>query len=495
MNELPIRFGVHPSFALPTLDSETKIASIDRLSTQELRTTYYDTDDLRLARFGVTLRQEAHDGTSNWLLKVPTDDEDVIVAGESRLMPVLARELVTAFARTATIGAVGALQTRRRTWVVRKAEGSSIAELADVEVSLIRKGRVSARFRELELHDCEGGRRRLKGIARALRRAGAVAAEPISSKTRALGPWAEAPSDVPEPNGTQPPDSVEAVVQNALASGARRIMLNDPGTRLGDTEALHQMRVGARRLRSDLGTFNGLVDRDWTEPLVAELRWLGDCLGRVCDLDVMNQRLRQAAKEAGIEAPLAPFFDEIESQREGERTSLLETLSGRRYVTLLDSLVQAAAAPATSKKAAADVRRVLPKLVHRRYRKLAKSVGSLHDGAPNEAWHKGRIRAKRARYAAEAVAPALGKKREAVVRLAKNVAKLQDLLGTLQDSATASEMLRDCGERHALDGGLNLAAGRLIEHESHAAEQARAKFQKQWDNLDLEKHLRRLSPR
>ena len=53
----------------------------------------------------------------------------------------------------------------------------------------------------------------------------------------------------------------------AIAAGVRRMILNDPRTRLGEVEPLHQMRVGTRRLRSDLRTFRPLLDRDWAESL------------------------------------------------------------------------------------------------------------------------------------------------------------------------------------------------------------------------------------
>ena len=51
-----------------------------------------------------------------------------------------------------------------------------------------------------------------------------------------------------------------------------------------------------------------------------------------------------------------------------------------------------------------------------------------------------RIRAKRCRYAAEAVAPAVGKRPE---RFAKAVAELQDVLGEHQDAVVAGQWLRE----------------------------------------------------
>jgi CHAD domain-containing protein len=104
-------------------------------------------------------------------------------------------------------------------------------------------------------------------------------------------------------------------------------------------------------------------------------------------------------------------------------------------------------------------------------------VAALGDAPEDAALHACRILAKRARYAAEAVAPAAGPDAE---RFAKAVAKLQTVLGEHQDSATAREWLR----AHAGSGRRAFVAGEMAALELELAERSRAKWRGAWRRLD-----------
>ena len=157
----------------------------------------------------------------------------------------------------------------------------------------MERGRVAERFREVEIEGRGVGRRALERIAGVLTGNGAAPAEQTPKLVRALGERAEAPPDIAEAETPRPRDPAAHAVRAAIAAGVRRMILNDPRTRLGEVEPLHQMRVGTRRLRSDLRTFRPLLDKDWAESLRAELKWLGSSLGAVRDLDVLLERLRR----------------------------------------------------------------------------------------------------------------------------------------------------------------------------------------------------------
>ena len=100
--------------------------------------------------------------------------------------------------------------------------------------------------------------------------------------------------------------------------------------------------------------------------------------------------------------------------------------------------------------------------------------------------HRIRILAKRARYAAEAVAPVAG---PAAAAFARAAAKLQTILGEHQDSVTAQAWLRASHAR----GRRAFVAGELIALERIAAEDARARWPKIWNSLDR-KSLRSWMP-
>ncbi len=109
-----------------------------------------------------------------------------------------------------------------------------------------------------------------------------------------------------------------------------------------------------------------------------------------------------------------------------------------------------------------------------------------HD--PDEDFHAVRIRAKRARYAAEAVADALDDQaaRDAE-RFAELATRVQDVLGENQDAIVAGQEILRIAAEHPNDGPFNFAAGRLLERQDIAARAARAKFFKVWDQLDRKK--------
>jgi CHAD domain-containing protein len=200
----------------------------------------------------------------------------------------------------------------------------------------------------------------------------------------------------------------------------------------------------------------------------------------------MSERLHAAAGD--LETALAPLFEELEQRRSAARAALITVLRSARFVDLLDRLVEAAREPALSEEASQPAARVLPPLVKRTWSKLAGEGRDLNADSPDEAHHGVRVRAKRARYAAEAVAPALeGKHSGHAKRFAKRAADVQDALGMLQDTVVARAMIDDVAGTRPSDGAFNLAAGRMLEREEQEGQEARASFPSAWKKLDRAK--------
>jgi inorganic triphosphatase YgiF len=87
-----------------------------------METVYYDTADLRLARWGVSLRHRAGEG---WTLKLPPkpaagtpgqllERDELTFQGSSKKPPEAAVEIVRAYVRKADLVPVARLSTVRR---------------------------------------------------------------------------------------------------------------------------------------------------------------------------------------------------------------------------------------------------------------------------------------------------------------------------------------------------------------------------------------------
>ncbi len=262
-------------FELPDLGGEP-------LEPRIFTSVYHDTPDRSLAHAGLTLRRRTERGRSVWQLKLP--------AGEARLEleepggPVgppqeLAR-LLAAHLRHGPVAPVAELRTRRHGALV--ARDGTTAEVTIDDVAVMDALRVVEEFVEVEVELRTGKRKELDAIAGALEDAGARPSDGTPKVFRVLRlPAIE----------TAPGDAL-AALRARLRLQLRDILANDPGTRLGrDPESLHDMRVAVRRSRALLRAGSKLYTDD-VSALAEELRWLGERLGAVRDLDVLLERLR-----------------------------------------------------------------------------------------------------------------------------------------------------------------------------------------------------------
>jgi CHAD domain-containing protein len=195
-----------------------------------------------------------------------------------------------------------------------------------------------------------------------------------------------------------------------------------------------------------------------------------------------------------LRADVEPLFDHIAARHETARAALVTELNGERYVALLDRLVDALHDPIVTPLAEKSCEDQLPALVARPWRKLEKAAKKLRRGSPDEAFHDVRIRAKKTRYAVEAVAGGLpADASKAATRLAKRCAALQDVLGDFQDAVVAADLIAEVGRRHRGSGRLNFALGRMAEREYALAEQKKAEFPRVWASVAKNKNLKWLN--
>ncbi len=414
--------------------------------------------------------------------------DEIRIDGEPGDPPEAATDLVRALVRRAPVRLVARLTTLRRRVVLYEFGGRRVAELVDDEVSVLDGMRLAARFRELEVEFEEDAPKGLaESIAASLRHAGAGAPTPVPKIVRALGPPALEPPDVGGELSIDPEGHEADLVRRSVADAVARLVAHDPGVRLGgDSEDVHQARVATRRLRSDLRTFRELVDASWAEALRDELAWLGGALGELRDADVMWERLegRLLQLPAQDHTPGDRVLARLSARRAHARTELLVIMQSDRYVALLDRLVDATRSvpPPPPSDASSDDRYddELPRpatLVRGPWKKLRTAVRALDDDDSDPALHEVRIRAKRARYAAEAVAPVVGRPAR---RFAKAVAAVQEVLGDHQDAVVAQTWFRDAARALSDDPEAVFVAGELAAAEAEIASRSRSEWASRW---------------
>ena len=483
--ERELKLAATPDFRMPSIYG--LVGPIVRQAPPERNeTTYYDTDDLRLARWGASLRHRPGEG---WTVKLPAERDapflvrpEIVFEGNGGSPPAAAVELVRGFVRSEELRESVRMTTLRRRTELHAADGQLIGGVVDDAVSVHNGADSTSGFRELEVEiGDEMTPTLLDALVERLRQAGAGAPEQTAKYIRALAP---ATPLTPEITVAElgPDASAGDVVQRALALSVIRLIRHDAVVRLDlDPEGVHQARVATRRLRSDLRTFRPLLDREWSTALRDELGWIARLLGAVRDGDVLLGRLREKAGALPGElqgAASAPISD-LQASRDAALTTLLDALRSTRYVELLDRLVEAAGAPALRGDADRPAADAIPALVRRPWHKLEKRAGKLPDDPTNAELHEIRIRTKRVRYAAEAAAPIAGKPARALGHAA---ARLQDVLGDLNDADVAAGWLDDWGARAGAGDGTR-AAEALAALERAATADLRDRWPAAWDEL------------
>jgi len=278
----------------------------------------------------------------------------------------------------------------------------------------------------------------------------------------------------------------DAVIRRHLAA----VITHEPGTRLGeDPEDLHDMRVATRRLRAAFSFFKEILPAQFSV-LRTELAWLASVLGAVRDLDVHLEGLEGEEGHLiplpeGIEPPLDHLRAVLRSERERDRAVLLRALDSPRYERLttgLASLAQQGAARRIAEYHLPAVA-VIPDLVGSRYRATTRAARQARRSGRTTDFHRLRIRCKRLRYAVEFATDVYG---EPAQRFSRQLASLQDALGSVQDASVATERLLHLAAdtAHPLPPITVFVMGAMAERHQLEAAQLMARIPKRMSKLD-----------
>ena len=297
--------------------------------------------------------------------------------------------------------------------------------------------------------------------------------------------------------GSKPKPSASAaeVVQAYLKVQVATLRSLEPKVRADEFDSVHQMRVATRRLRATLRSFGMVIPRPATEKVAGELKWLGGLLGEARDGEVLPQHLLASLETVPVEQLIGPVQARVQGHfaplRASARERVIEAFGSVRYAKLLANLDQLAHDPPRGPQAGAPARDVLPAAVRKAYRQANRRMRRARQApvgqARDVALHEARKSARRARYAAEAARPASGKPARTFARQMK---KVQSVVGDHQDTVIARQAARDLGIGAHLAGENAFTYGLLYEREHDQAERLQARVRTVWKKASRPRHRR-----
>lgn len=421
----------------------------------DLHAVYYDTEDQALRRAGLSLRIRRQNGRQVQTIKatgklrglaLDRGEWETVVDGALDFDAALGTPLAPLIEdeeRRERIRPAFTVETDRKAFELQR--DGAVVELA-LDEATISAGDRRIAFAEIELELKEGSPSTLFGIARGLAEAAPLRLAPIAKSERgyelADGAAAE---PVHAPKIKLPSDATSAEAFQIIARACLSQVVRNEAIlrRTRQEEALHQMRVGLRRLRAAMSLFKDMLASPEAEAVRNELRWVGRQLGPARDLDVLLGRLRGSPE--GMDGDR---LSQIERRRSEAYEALFEALESHR---LMRAIVQTAAwieagewmtseGPAASgrqKPAKEHAREELSRRF-KRVRKLGKHLAGLSD----EERHEVRIRVKKLRYGADffgSLFPDRRKKRKK--SLGTILSRIQDLLGEMNDLAVGGTLI------------------------------------------------------
>ncbi|MDT4943424.1 MAG: hypothetical protein QOH14_157 [Pseudonocardiales bacterium] len=481
--ERELKFDVAPDFVVPDVAELLPDGGRLEVRTEQLRSDYFDTSDHALLRARMTLRHRTGSADTGWQLKIPQPPfrEEIRVEADSEGTPEELQRLLLGVTRGQSLTRIARVKTERSVTRLVDAAGRRLAEIDDdvVHASSAAAGNGSggtgdggkgagataSTWREVEVELGDDQVELLYVLGRRLERAGAQPSASTSKLARALPSLAE-------PKRTK---RARDVLAGYVAEQQRVMLAGDLALRRADDSVVHKTRVATRRLRSTLRVYGELFDADRAAALDTELRWYAALLGELRDRQVLIKRLDAMLDELDESVQLGPVRTRVHAELSPEKAErwqlLVAALSGDRYLSLLADVDGLVRQPPWTPLGEAPAQ-ILAERVERAEKRVSKRLERANATGDVQLLHSARKAAKRARYAAEAAEPVIGKK--AAASHAKRYQKLQDLLGEHQDSMVSAELLRRLGAKAGTTRGQNgFAFGILYQREQDNARVAR----------------------
>jgi triphosphatase len=416
------------------------------LNEENLVSVYFDTPKHTLAQNDVTLRVRHNGenrlqtiksgglassfGRGEWEHEIQGDVPNLRKAQDTALAPLLSKKLKRRLKPL--------FETRiHRTSVPVLRNGSRIEVVLDE--GEVRAGRQSAAIAELELELKRGKAGDLFKLAREMVQ--------LVPATLALKSKSERGYDLLENKPAEAVPAETISVQNGMSvadafrtigrSTLRQIAGNEAAVGRSDSEGVHQMRVGLRRLRAAISLFSKLLGDKQTERIKSELKWQTGELAAARDLDVFVRSkvepLRGAAPRGMKQLAAA-----LAARRHAAFCRAKAAVASQRYrLLLLDTLQwleNGGWARRSRRNGQRPIERFAAEILARRTSKAMKKAKKLRKLDARQR-HKLRIAFKKLRYAGDFFGPLFPghKAKKRLSAFQDSLKDLQDRLGALND--------------------------------------------------------------
>jgi inorganic triphosphatase YgiF len=417
--------------------------------------TYFDTAKHKLKRHGLSLRVRQMDdkyiqtiksvaggqfGRGEWETEIKGTTPDFEKADgtplERRASKKLRRKLKPLF------------ETSVHRVILPVRRGRSEIELAVDRGSLIA-GRRSSPIEELELELKKGRPADLFRLSKFVERK--VGAELYfrtkSERGYELVSGKNGQAVFAEPIGLQDDMTAEEAFRVVVRSAVRHFAANADAVRMLDSEGIHQMRVGLRRLRAAISLFSHILSEARTERIKSELKWLTSELAPAREIDVfVRKKISRAARDIFPRRGGKAIEKEFAARRAKALERASKVVQSERYRTLLIDVLEwiEERHRGARKDANTPIRRFAAEILRRRTKKLSRQGRDLGAVSARER-HKFRIRVKKIRYAVEFFENLFPGKRDQklLARLSNHLKNIQDALGALNDFTAHQKMAAD----------------------------------------------------
>jgi triphosphatase len=455
---------------------------------QKFSDTYFDTPDFYLRRFGTCLRVRkigttwiqtlkgiAHcNGAKGGLhcrdewespIEGPHPDLAVLcdMAGDKHKWQKMLRSSKLAN----SLSPISSTKIKRTAWTLFFSQGDEVECVLD-QGTLV-SGNKKALISEIKLKLKSGDATRLFDIALALQQDIPIKMGSLSMPDRAYAMLMPQPYAAfkATPIKLRKQMTVNEAFQEITGNCMAQIESNELGVALRyETEGLHQMRVGLRRLRSAFGLFKQVL------PLPAQLQqemdWLSGQLGGARDWDVLgDSTLPLIIHAVPNETRLSELVLAVQARVKEEHKIASSAVNSARYTRFMLCMARWLQGPdwpelvsqRNQSRLEAGVWDFAQHQLKRGGQGLLKHGQKFAAMGSNER-HRVRIAAKKMRYATEFFASLFSRKK--VRPYVEALASLQDELGWLNDAAVADRLLKDMqGKQRSLNLSLGFVRGYL----------------------------------